>query len=173
MSTTAATMTATDDGEGWQWIISCSTSWRLFYRQRFLLSAYHFPFFVPLDDDIERQYLYRAPLIVSFSGSSLWHHLYHFSSCSNCKNNSNSGGGVVSYVVPKPSHIILSSPPHRDPIAESCRGSCGDYHISEVGIDFRKVSPSKNIASWFRANREKYRTSIAAHNTGDPAISVS
>jgi hypothetical protein len=44
--------------------------------------------------------------------------------------------------------------------------------ISEVGIDFRKVPPNKNIASWFRANREKYRTSIA-HNTVDPAISVS
>jgi len=34
------------------------------------------------------------------------------------------------------------------------------------------VSPSKNIASWFRVNREKYRTSTA-HNTVDPAISVS
>ena len=30
---------------------------------------------------------------------------------------------VVSYVVPKPSHIILSSPPQHDPIAESCPGS--------------------------------------------------
>ena len=44
--------------------------------------------------------------------------------------------------------------------------------ISEVGIDFRKVSYDKNMASWFRANREKYRTSIA-HNTRDPAVSVS
>ena len=43
--------------------------------------------------------------------------------------------------------------------------------ISEVGIDFRKVSYDKNMASWFRANREKYRTSVA-HNTRDPAVSV-
>ena len=34
------------------------------------------------------------------------------------------------------------------------------------------MPPNKNIASWFRANREKYRTS-ATHNTVDPAISVS
>jgi hypothetical protein len=44
--------------------------------------------------------------------------------------------------------------------------------LSEVGIDFRKVHPNKNISSWFRANREKYRTSIA-HNTEDPTISIS
>ena len=35
---------------------------------------------------------------------------------------------LCNYVVPKPSHFYLSSPPHHDPIAESCRGSsCGDY----------------------------------------------
>ena len=44
--------------------------------------------------------------------------------------------------------------------------------LSEVGVDFRKVSHDKNMASWFRANREKYRTSIA-HNTKDPAVSIS
>lgn len=44
--------------------------------------------------------------------------------------------------------------------------------LSEVGVDFRKVTHDKNMASWFRANREKYRTSIS-HNTREPAISIS
>ena len=39
--------------------------------------------------------------------------------------------------------------------------------LSEVGVDFRKVTHNKNMASWFRAN-----TSIE-HNTRDPAVSIS
>ena len=44
--------------------------------------------------------------------------------------------------------------------------------LSEVGIDFRKMGPSRQMSSWFRGNRENYKTS-AAHNTRYPAISYS
>ena len=44
--------------------------------------------------------------------------------------------------------------------------------LSEVGIDFRKLGPNHQMYSWFRANREMYKTSTA-HNTNDPPISTS
>jgi hypothetical protein len=44
--------------------------------------------------------------------------------------------------------------------------------LSEVGIDFRKMGPTRQMASWFRNNRENYKTSVA-HNTREPAISYS
>jgi hypothetical protein len=44
--------------------------------------------------------------------------------------------------------------------------------LSEVGIDFRKMGPTRQMASWFCKNRENYKTSVS-HNTREPAISYS